>query len=199
MPIELATTALTPDEQPLSARMPADEAAHDLARCALGDRKALQRLYTQTAPRLFGIALRIVGRRDLAEEVLQDGFLRIWRHAGEYRPERGTAFVWMASVIRYRALDLLRQVRPQSELDALDSCALDIEAGPERQAMASEEARRLRQCLEALSAEQRQGIAAAFYQGLTHAELARHFEQPLGTVKGWIRRGLLQLRRCLEP
>lgn len=194
------TSELTvaPDDAALREPVAPDEAAHCLARCALGDRDALARLYQLSAPRLFGIATRIVGRRDLAEEILQDGFLRIWSHAAEYRPERGTAFVWMTSIIRHRALDLLRRTRPQVDIDDIDAVVFSDADGPEAQALVSQDARRLRACLETLAVEQRQGITAAFYHGLTHAELARHFALPLGTVKGWVRRGLQQLRRCLE-
>ncbi|GIX28353.1 sigma-70 family RNA polymerase sigma factor [Pelomicrobium sp. G1] len=185
-----ASTALDAEDTP--ARL--------LARCALRDERALERLYRLTSPRLFALALRMLRRRDWAEDVLQDCFLAVWRHAADYRPERGEALAWMAAILRNRALDWLRRVDPETPLEgeAFSELAVEDEhADPPDRMLSSTAARVLQECLARLQSRQRQAIALAYYQGLTHEELAQHMGEPLGTVKTWIRRGLEQLRRCL--
>lgn len=170
-----------------------------LARSALGDRHAFAELYRHTSGKLYGLAMRVVRRSDLAEEVLQDAFINIWRHAGDFRPERAGAFTWMAAVVRNRALDLLRAAPREDSLgddESPDDWAGD-DPGPLDQAVASDEARALLNCLERLMPRERQVISLSYFRGLTHEELARHIEEPLGSVKTWIRRGLQQLRRCM--
>lgn len=170
-----------------------------LYRCALGDESALERLYRLAAPRLYTLALRLLKRRDLAEDTLQDAFVAIWRHAVDYRQERGDAMAWMARIVRNRALDGLRRADPQTAdlaPEIVELC-LDGKPNPEECALSSSAARALHACLERLIARQRQSIALAYFQGLSHEEVAQVLGEPLGTVKSWIRRGLEQLRRCL--
>jgi RNA polymerase sigma-70 factor (ECF subfamily) len=178
-----------------------DMPARLLARCALRDEGALERLYRLTAPRLFALALRMLKRRDWAEDVLQDCFLAVWRHAADYRPERGEALAWMAAILRNRALDWLRRVDPETSLEeeAFPEWATDERPGPLDRVLSSAAARALEDCLTRLQPRQRQAITFAYYQGLTHEELAQRLGEPLGTVKTWIRRGLEQLRKCLAP
>lgn len=167
-----------------------------LARCALGDRAAFARLYQATSAKLFGVAIRML-RDSRAEEVLQDAFVKIWHRAGDYRPDRGSAMAWMASIVRNRALDVLR--RPDAEDRLEDDDVHESDApGPLEQVLRGAEARALLKCLERLDARGREAVTLAFFQGLAHAELAQRLKQPLGTVKSWIRRSLLQLRGCLE-
>lgn len=184
---------------PLTAPESEDVPAQLLARCALGDERALERLYRLTAPRLFALAMRLLKRRDWAEDVLQDCFLAVWRHAGDYRSERGEALAWMAAILRNRALDWLRRAEVPTPDDGMDALELqsDENPGPEEQTLSSAAARALEECLARLHSRQRQAIAFAYYQGLTHEELAQRLGEPLGTIKTWIRRGLEQLRRCL--
>lgn len=170
-----------------------------LARCALGDRPAFTELYRLSAPKLFGLALRILKTRALAEEALQEAFVRVWRHAAEYRPDRGQAFTWMASILRHHSLDLIRRSgREMQADDTLFAAVPDERAEPALAWSQAREAQALRNCLQTLEADQRQSLLLAYYDGMTHVELAARLRQPLGTVKSWIRRGLERLRRCLE-
>ncbi|HVS27646.1 MAG TPA: sigma-70 family RNA polymerase sigma factor [Burkholderiales bacterium] len=171
-----------------------------LAQCALGDPAAFADLYRQTSAKLFGVALRILKRKDWAEEVLQDSFVNIWKHAAEYTARKSAPMTWMTSVVRNRALDLLR--RPGLEIAQADNSLIedfeDGARGPVELLLQSNAADALARCMQQLEARQRQSIMLAFYHGLTHAELAKHLRQPLGTVKTWIRRGLERLKRCFS-
>jgi RNA polymerase sigma-70 factor (ECF subfamily) len=178
----------------------ADPLAGLLAACARRDRAAFERLYRETAPKLFGVALRILKRQDWAEDVLQECYLRIWDHAQEYRAGLAAPMTWMTSIVRNRCLDWLR--RPNLEVidedgELLEAAASDA-PGPLATLQGGREADALRRCLEALEGAQRQAIALAYYNGFSHAELAAHLRAPLGTVKTWVRRGLLRLKSRLE-
>jgi len=171
-----------------------------LARTALRDQSAYEALYRATAAKLFGLALRILRKRELAEDCLQDAFVSIWYRAGDYRVERAQPFTWMAAIVRNRALDMLRASPDAREIagdELLDDWAVE-HSDPLQHVSASDEARALLRCLEGLPAKHRQAIALAYFRGLAHGELAKTLAEPLGTVKTWIRKGLMQLRRCLE-
>ena len=180
--------------------MAQDDLASLLAACARRDRAAFERLYRDTSPKLFGVALRILRREDWAEDVLQECYLRIWDHAPEYRAGLAAPMTWMTSIVRNRCLDWVRRPRLEviDEEGALIDAAASGEPGPLAEAESSSEARALKRCLDTLEARQRQAIALAYYEGLSHAELAHHLRAPLGTVKTWVRRGLLRLKSCLE-
>ena len=169
-----------------------------LARSALGDRRAFAELYQASAAKLFGVALRILRREDWAEEVLQECYVSVWRHAREYSAARAAPMTWMTSIVRNRCLDWLRRPNPEpladEALEALESEA----AGPLALLESGRDSAALARCLRGLEAKQRQAIALAFFDGLSHGELAQHLRQPLGTVKTWVRRGLARLRSCLE-
>lgn len=176
------------------------ELAQLLQRCGLRDRSAFRALYQAVAPQLYGLVLRIVRSEPLAADVVHDAFVKIWQRAGDYRPGRGSPFTWMATVARNRAIDCLRSAHRSSPHLSLDVPAAPELMSPEPdpgQQWAELEGRRLRECLERLSPAQRQAIALAYLRGLTHEEIAGHVDQPLGTVKSWIRRGLIRLRDCL--
>jgi RNA polymerase sigma-70 factor (ECF subfamily) len=178
----------------------AAELARLLAACAGRDQAALARLYRLSAPKLFGVALRILKRDDWAEDVLQECYLRIWDHAQEYRAGLASPMTWMSSIVRNRCLDWLR--RPRAEVSDEDGAIAEAtasgEAGPLEQLERSADAAAIARCQQALEAKQRQAIALAFYDGLSHSELAQHLREPLGTVKTWVRRGMLRLKSCLE-
>ncbi|HWA41833.1 MAG TPA: sigma-70 family RNA polymerase sigma factor [Hypericibacter adhaerens] len=170
-----------------------------LAAVARGDRTALERLYRATAPQLFGLALGIVRRRDLAEEALQETFMAVWRHAGRFDADRGTALGWMARILRNECFDLMAKRGRDAPLDPEMAEALpDPAAGPEALAQGGEEALRLKRCLDQLEAQPRASLLLAYYQGLTFHQVAARLGVPLGTVKSWIRRSLVRLKGCLD-
>lgn len=172
-----------------------------LSQCALKNQNAFRDLYSLTSPKLFGTALRILRRQDWAEEVLQECYMNIWNHAGDYAVAKSAPLTWMTSIVRNRCLDWLR--RPQQETTgdeydiALDAWQ-DESPGPAEQLMASGDAAALGHCLNELESRQRQSIMLAFFHGMSHSEVASHMKQPLGTVKTWVRRGLERLKGCLE-
>ncbi len=172
-----------------------------LGDAAAGDRVAFRDVYRATAPHLFGLALRLLRRRDAAEEVLQEAFVSIWQHAGDYRRERGSPIAWMGTIVRNRALDRIRRERATVALDDVPGHEdwQDGDPQPDEATAASQEARRLAVCLDALDEKPRRAIVLAYREGLTHEEIARRLPAPLGTVKTWIRRGLMQLKDCLGP
>jgi len=164
---------------------------------------ALRALYDLTAGKLFGLALKVTGRRDWAEDVLQEAFLTIWRSAADYRATLSPPLAWMGMVVRSRALDFLRR-RTSARADAvqeLDDAVTESVAGdgpdPADTAQASEQAWALHECLRKLEGRQREVVSLAYLRDLSHAELAEQLQLPLGTVKTWIRRGLDQLRGCM--
>jgi len=171
-----------------------------LAATARGDRRAFRQVYQLSGRWLFGIALRTVGRRELAEEVVQEAFVSIWRKAGQYRPERGEPLAWMTRIVRNRAIDRLRaERRTPREAASLDEIPEAwLADGAAEAAVAGHDERALHGCLGKLKNDQRKSIVLAYYYGLTHEELAARLDAPLGTVKSWVRRGLLQLKDCLE-
>ena len=172
-----------------------------LARCGVGDQRALAELYRLTSAKLFGVALRILHRQEWAEEVLQESFVNIWNHAADYAAAKSQPLTWMTSIVRNRALDWLRRPRHEqtsADYDAMVETLQDDGVGPLEQLTRSAEARALARCLRELEGAQRQSIALAFQHGMSHSELAAHLKQPLGTVKTWIRRGLERLKGCLS-
>ncbi|MDB5378019.1 MAG: polymerase subunit sigma [Rubritepida sp.] len=173
------------------------DAATLLARVAGGDRAALQSLYKVQSVRLFGVAMAILRDRDAAADAVHDGFVNIARRAAQFDPALGAAEAWLGAVIRHAALDIAR--RRGREIPTGDPTIGDtpVEATQLDAIATGEESARLRSCLEQLSEKNRKGILLAFVDGLSHPQIAARLELPLGTVKAWIRRGLLTLRECL--
>jgi RNA polymerase sigma-70 factor (ECF subfamily) len=176
-----------------------------LAGCARRDRAAFASLYEATSAKLFGVAVRMLRREDWAEEVLQDCYVSIWNNAGGYSAALSAPMTWMTSIVRNRCLDWLRRPNVEVVLQGVDEEGEDPlermasgDPGPLDQLASAADARALAECMGRLDAKMRQAIALAFYEGLTHTELAAHMRQPLGTVKTWIRRGLERLKGCLE-
>lgn len=170
-----------------------------LGAVAQQDRRAFQRLYEQVSGRMFGLCRKLTGQPELAEEALQDSFIRIWHHAGEYHCERGSPMSWMMTIARYRTLDLIRsrKVHTGASNEVLDYME-DGRAGPLEKSLMEDGNAALQGCLEELSPQQRDSVLLSYYRGFTHEELAEMLNTPMGTVKSWIRRGLLAIRRCLE-
>lgn len=176
----------------------------DIARVALGDRAAFARVYQATSAHLFGVALRILNRRDAAEDVLQEAFMSVWHHAGSYQSAASQPMTWLISIVRNKALDVVRSaaVRHETQFSTNDDGeAADIEdERPNPLALLTQAADTLaiRACMEALDASHRQSLALAYYHGMSHSEVADHMRAPLGSVKAWVRRGLDRLKKCLE-
>lgn len=171
--------------------------------CARGDADALQALYLRESRWLLGVAQRIVRDRDTARDVLQDAFVQIWQRASTYERALGSARGWVYTVVRHKALDTARRAQrevPASDLlDAMQEqlpTASPAHAGADADAHADADA--LSRCLDALEPARRECIVGAFVEGLTHEQIAARAGAPLGTVKSWIRRGLLSLRDCLS-
>ena len=171
-----------------------------LAQVALGNREAFERLYRITADRLYGICVRVLTDRAAAEEVLQEVYASVWRKAAQYDSGRAGAMNWLGTLARNRAIDRLREQPARGVFAGIDAAAelADPAASPAQAAEALIEHRRLESCVEQLEPRRRSLIRDAFFEGFTYEELARRAQAPLGSVKSWIRRGLLQLRECLE-
>jgi RNA polymerase sigma-70 factor, ECF subfamily len=170
-----------------------------LNRCAAADADALQRLYQLASPILFASLTRILRRRALAEEALQDVFVSIWQRAGQFSAARGRPMAWMMSIARYRAIDLLRHERSSPLLvpELPEGSVADPDANDESTPWMPA-AGLMERCLELLTDSQRRCLELAFVGGSSHEDIARVTGSPLGTVKSWIRRGLQSLRQCLE-
>ena len=175
-----------------------------LARTALADQAAFALLYRRTSSHLYAIALRILREPAAAEEVLQEAYVSVWHHAAGYAAEKSQPQTWLASIVRNRCLDRLRRRGLDTvslSRDDEDETDMDVpadNASPVELLIAGAEAASVRDCVQALEGGQKQAIALAFFQGLSHAELAQALREPLGTVKSWVRRGLARLRECLE-
>lgn len=186
------------------------ELAHLLARSGLGDRAAFARLYERTAGHLLAVVLRIQRDRALAEDLLQEVFVNVWKAAAGFDAARSQPLTWLTSIARNRAIDSLRRQSAQPRLESASvgdddddehdrvDATPDEGPGPLELLNRAAQARELDQCLQHLSAPQRQSVALAFFDGLSHAEVAEHLREPLGTVKSWVRRALQTLRQCLD-
>jgi RNA polymerase sigma-70 factor (ECF subfamily) len=188
------------------------ELADLLQRTAARDRAAFQRLYELTASHLLGVVLRITRHRETAEDILQEVYVNVWRHAASFDAGLSQPVTWLTSIARNRAIDSLRraQAAPRTlsttvpggmddddDHDMLESFISDA-PGPAARLQQAGNAAALRGCMAALSRDQQQVLALAFYQGASYSEVAEHLRQPLGTVKSWVRRGLMALKGCLE-
>jgi RNA polymerase sigma-70 factor, ECF subfamily len=172
-----------------------------LAQVALGNRAAFETLYRDTSGRLFGICLRVLSERSEAEEVLQEVFTSVWRKAAQFDAARASAMTWLGMMARNKAIDRLRATPGRAARASLELAddVVDPGASPAEQAEALTDRARLERCLQQLEPRRRSLIREAFFDGSTYEELAARIQAPLGSIKSWIRRGLLQLRACLEP
>jgi RNA polymerase sigma-70 factor (ECF subfamily) len=169
-----------------------------LRRCATGERAALRAIYDAEAPRMLGVALRILRRPSLAEEAVQDAFVQIWQRAASFDPARGGARTWLYAVVRHRALNILRGEIRTDLVDDFEPMGLaSTEESPEGAVARLSEAGALRRCLERLDPTRRNVVVLAYMHGLSHGELAGRAGVPLGTMKSWLRRSLMALRECL--
>ena len=174
-----------------------------LARTGNGDARAFRTLYESASPKLFGFALRILHKREVAEDVLQDSFAAIWHSARDYRPHLSAPMTWMATIVRNKAFDVLRSADHSVEIDGsdFDSAVLraleDPGSTPPEALQMSRDAKALAACMAELDSVHRQVVGMAFFHDLSHSELAQQLAMPIGTIKTWIRRSLERLRTCL--
>ena len=193
----VANGAYGPPQTSDAGRTPNREAM--LQACASGDRTALHRLYIATAPQLFGLALSILRSRELAEDIMQDSFVSVWRHAYSFDPSRGSAMAWLARIVRNRCIDHLRQRGREVPLDPeFMQRWEDPTSSPADLAALSQDARRLWECLDELEESPRKILLLVYYEGMTYNEAADRVGAPLGTVKSWVRRSLVRLKGCME-
>ncbi|WP_158884799.1 sigma-70 family RNA polymerase sigma factor [Rhodanobacter sp. L36] len=185
----------------MSASTPAerDELNQLLLQTGRNDQKAFAELYKRTSSKLFGVCLRMVRDRSEAEEVLQETFTTVWRRASSFDAGKASAITWLVTLSRNKAIDRLRQHREELLDDPLKlEEAPDDQPTPAAGAESSQEYRRLELCLDELEPQQKSSVREAFFTGATYNELAARSRVPLGTMKSWIRRSLMQLRTCLE-
>ena len=189
--VDLSRQSISPPSDPLTDL---------LAATARGDRQAFAELYRLTRNRLYAITLALLRQQEAAEDALQETYLAVWRTAGQYQPERAPVLVWLMAIARHRAIELLRQRRRRAAEANAEPLTEEVLQIPDPQPTQSVEhlAHAIQECLRRLSADQSQAIMLAFFHGLSHEELAARLKTPLGTVKSWVRRGLLQLKGCLE-
>lgn len=191
----------SPDDPLLIALL---ESMADAALPLAAREQAFRSLYEHTSSKMYGLALRVVRRRDWAEDVLQEAYLHAWRAATTYRSALSPPLAWIGLIVRSRALDFLRRRASERadtalELDAeIEETIAGDSANPMDTQQASEAAWALHECLRKLEAKQRQVVSLAYLRDLSHGELAQQLQLPLGTVKTWIRRGLEQLRGCMS-
>ncbi len=171
-----------------------------LARVASKDAAAFEQVYDVTCAKLYGIILRILRRRDLADEVLQEVFVKIWERAADFDPARSSPITWMATIARNRALDEIRRRVPVSIEEAPEAFNVASNDAPPLQALElSQDVKRLNACLDKLEPQRKQLVIEAYLQGATREELSQRFGHPVATIKTWLHRSLAQLKACLSP
>ena len=184
-----------------------------LSEAALGDERAFKQFYDESSPYVFAIALKMLRDRSAAEDVVQEVFVKVWYRASTYHADRGSVMSWLTSIVRYRAIDMLRAQRGRSANVSSNAMAADDtdvaqrlldgaagtggDSAPMASAIAADDARLLLDCIERLSTSQVQSVSLAFFRGFTHQELSDSLELPLGTIKSRLRRSLLRLKECL--
>lgn len=171
-----------------------------MAAVAKGDRVAFERLYGATRAKLYGVVLRILRRSDLADEVIQETYLKIWNSAGQFDPALSSPITWMVAIARNRAIDIVRKkpdISIEESPEVLDVAAENADplAGREM----TEELRRLLGCIGRLAEERRKLVLLAYYNGWSREQLAAKFDTPVNTIKTWLRRSIMEIRECLGP
>ena len=170
-----------------------------MAAVAKGDRTAFERLYAATRAKLYGVVLRILRRQDLADEVMQETYLKIWNSAGKFDPALASPITWMVAIARNRAIDLVRkktEVSIEEESDMFEFAADTPDPLAKREM--TEELERLLACMAKLDEERRRLVLFAYYHGWSREQLAARFETPVNTIKTWLRRALRDIRECLD-
>jgi RNA polymerase sigma-70 factor (ECF subfamily) len=171
-----------------------------LARIPAGDRAALQTVYRLTSAKLFGVALRILGERSEAEDVLQEVYVTVWRKAADFDTGRASPMTWLIAIARNRAIDRLRATRQSRHMDRMDIASDVADSAPlaDKALESAQDHARLHGCLDGLEPRERAALRGAFFDGNTYEDLAARMKVPLGTMKSWIRRAMIKLKSCLE-
>lgn len=169
-----------------------------LASVARRDEAAFERLYEATSAKLYGVVLRILKRQDLAEEVIQDAYVKIWNSAGQFNPGLSSPITWMVSIARNRAIDV---VRKRSELSIEEEPgAMDVASDtpdPLARKDMTEELQRVLDCVGRLEPQRQRLVLLAYYNGWSREQLSKKFDTPLNTIKTWLRRSMVEIRECL--
>lgn len=189
-----------PDDN-LTDEQKQDRLIHLLGKVSIKDESAFAQLYELTSSALYGFALKVVIDEALASEVLQEAYMKIWQKAGDYRPHLAKPMTWMITITRNHGIDTLRKQRIKTDdtpVDEMISLIDEAAENPEESSIAGNERTQLIHCMQRLNGDQQKAVLYAFYQDLTHEEIAGRLDKPLGTVKSWVRRGLLSLKSCLE-
>jgi RNA polymerase sigma-70 factor (ECF subfamily) len=169
-----------------------------LASVAKGDEAAFERLYEATRAKLFGVVLRILRRQDLAEEVIQEAYVKIWNSAGQFNPGLASPITWMVSIARNRAIDVVRK-RTETSIEE-EPAAMEVASDtpdPLARREMTEELKRILECVGQLDPERQKLVLLAYYNGWSREQLAEKFDTPLNTVKTWLRRSMIEIRECL--
>ncbi len=167
---------------------------------ASGDEGAFKKLYDATSPQLFAMLRRLLISDELAEEALQESFVKIWNNASEYQPQNGKARTWLTSITRNHGIDTLRKrnIRERNDLQMDPQDVGEHPGNPMPFALGHENSERLLLCLDQLSESARSCVVRSYCEGFSHEELSDQLQRPIGTIKSWIRRSLLTLKECLN-
>lgn len=195
-----STVDAPPASRPVSTD-PADQRLDGLiSACADGIESAFEQLYKSTSSQLFGVLLRILRTEALAEEALQETYLKIWNNADKYKSARSAPRTWLSSIARNHAIDVLRKRSSREDIELnLDKAAMEIMPERERPMdQQHESSQMLEMCLEQLAEPARECVVRAYCEGFSQEELSERLQRPIGTVKSWIRRSLISLKECLD-
>lgn len=168
-----------------------------IGRVALGDRKAFSALYDATSAKLFGTVMRVLNDRAGAEDVVQDAYMKIWRHADRYSANGMSPMTWMITIARNTAIDRIRRTRATVDLDGVAEHLTAPGPSPEQSAVAAGEARRIAACLDELEQDRGLAVRGAYLEGRSYVDLAETFGVPLNTMRTWLRRSLQSLQECM--
>jgi RNA polymerase sigma-70 factor, ECF subfamily len=182
--------------EPGVSSVPAQTAADAalITRVRSGDQDAMTAIYDRYSGIVYSIALRVLGDTAAAEDVMQEIFMQLWRKPQMFDSARGSMGAWLAVIARHRAIDTLRRRKPENDVDdVVLSSGLDLESVTQRNVIVS----RVRQIIAQMPGEQQKAMSMAFFEGLTHSEIAAQTGEPLGTIKTRIRSGLINIRKGL--
>ena len=165
---------------------------------AKGDEAAFERLYGATRAKLYGVLLRILGRPELAEEVMQETYLKVWKMADKFDPMLASPITWMVAMARNRAIDIMRKRGEVSIEEEPEAQNVEAEqASPLARREMTEELKRLLSCLGKLDPEKQRIVLLAYYSGWSREQLSTKLDIPVNTIKTWLRRSLLEIRECM--